>query len=171
MPCADYTDLDLHKAYFEGLTQAVKEKNLIVLNFFDALINATVNYQGRWHDNKLAAVSDLYFHKLFDSLTPSRMAILGDSVFLNNVRMTYGKIIRDSMPNERKDITDSAEFTAVDLILQIVTTSERKSTMWGCESDQGAFRPSKDAATCRRTECDYVYFLVAVICSTYERVT
>ena len=56
MPCADYTDLDLKNAYFEGFTQNVEDTNLFVWNFFGEIIHAAINYLGSWHDTKLAGV-------------------------------------------------------------------------------------------------------------------
>lgn len=43
--CANFTDVNLQKAYFEGFTQAVEVTNLFVFNFFGELIQAAVNFR------------------------------------------------------------------------------------------------------------------------------
>ena len=45
-PCAEYTDVDLQNAYFEGYTQCVEVTNLFVWNFYGELIHAAVNFPG-----------------------------------------------------------------------------------------------------------------------------
>jgi len=110
-PCADYTDLNLQNAYFEGFSQGVEMTNLSVFNFFGELIHAAVNYPGSWYDTKLATASGLYFPKLSDSVTPPGMAILGDSVFVNRTRAANGKIIRVRKANEVSDIPEAEELT------------------------------------------------------------
>lgn len=139
MPCADYTDTNLQNAYFEGFTQGVEVTNLFVFNFFGELIHAAINYPGSWHDTKLATVSGLYFPKLSDERTPPGMAILGDSAFVNNVRITNGKIVRGRKANETSDIPNSACLAAVDLILQRVMPSERQSAEWGVRAVKAPF--------------------------------
>ena len=139
MPCADYIDQDLQNAYFEGFTQGVEVMNLFVFNFFGELIHAAVNYPGSWHDTKLAAVSGLYFPKLSDEMTPPGMAILGDSAFVNNTRITNGKIVRGRKSNETADIPESAALAAVDIILERIMPSERQSAEWGVRAIKAPF--------------------------------
>lgn len=49
-PCAEYLDVNLLNAYFEGYKQAIEVKNLFVFNVFGDFIHAAVNYPGCWHD-------------------------------------------------------------------------------------------------------------------------
>ena len=57
MPCAHYVDLDLQKAFFEGLIQTEEITNFLVFNFFGELIYAALNFPGSGHDNRLANAS------------------------------------------------------------------------------------------------------------------
>ena len=91
MPCADHTDTNLKNAYFEGFIQGTEAKNLFVFNFFGKLIHAAINYPGSWNDTKSAMVSGFYLSKLSDKMTPPGMAILGDSAFVKNTRITNRK--------------------------------------------------------------------------------
>lgn len=127
MPCAEYVDADLQNAYFEGYTPEVEVTNLFVFNFFGKIVHAAVNFSGSWHDTKLTVVSKLYFPRF----TPPDMAILGDSAFVNNTRVTNGKILRARKSGKTNDIPESPELAAVDLILQRVVPSERQSAEWG----------------------------------------
>ena len=117
MPCADYTDLDLQNAHFEGFTQNVEVTNLFLWSFFGEIIQAAVNYPGSWQDTKLAGMSGLYFPKLSDEMPPPGMAILGDSAFVNTTKATNGKVLRSRKSNEVNDIPKSAELASVDLML------------------------------------------------------
>ena len=42
MRCADYTDTNLHNAYFEGYTQNMEVTNLFVGNFFGEIVHAAI---------------------------------------------------------------------------------------------------------------------------------
>ena len=139
MPCAEYLDGDLQNAYFEGYTQKVEVTNLFVWNFYGELIHAAINFPGSWHDTKLASVSGLYHPKLDDEMTPPGMAILADSAFVNNARVTNGKIIRPRKTNEVHDIPSSAFLAAVDTMLQHAIPSERQSAEWGVRALKGTF--------------------------------
>ena len=131
MPCADCTNANLQNAYFEGYTQAVEVTKLFVFNCFGELIHAAVNYPGSWHDTKLAAVSGLYYPKLLDEFTKPGMALLGDSAFVNNVRVTHGKILRGRKSNEMHETPCSNSLAAIDIILQSFMLSERQTAEWG----------------------------------------
>lgn len=138
--CADYVDTDIQNAYFEGYTQQDEVTNLFVFDFKGELIFAAVNYPGSWHDSKLASVSGLYHVKLADENTPPGMAILGDSAFVNNTRVTHGKVVRNRKSTETTDIPEGAALAAIDLILQRVYPSERQSEEWGVRSLKGPFK-------------------------------
>ena len=139
MPCAHYVDPELQNAFFEGFTQNEEVTNLLVFNFFGELIHAAVNFPGSWHDNRLASASGLYWPMLFDEMTPPGYAILGDSAFVNDTRITNGKIIRSRKANEAQDIPESAELCAVDLLLQRIMPSETQSAEWGIRALKGPF--------------------------------
>ena len=127
LPCADYTNADLQNAFYEGYTQSVEVTNSFVWNFFGEIIQAGINYPGSWHDSKLANASGLLFPKLSDSMTPPGYAIPGDSAFIGHTRHTKGNIVRGRKSNETKRIQSSPEMAAVDIILQRVMPSERRS--------------------------------------------
>ena len=110
-----------------------------MFNFFGELIHAAVNFPGSWHDNRLASASGLYWPKLSDEMTPPGYAILEDSAFVNDTRITNGKIIRSRKANEAQDIPESAELCAVDLLVQPLMSSERQSAEWGTRALQGPF--------------------------------
>ena len=76
---------------------------------------------------------------LSDEMTPPGYAILGDSAFINDARITKGKIIRSPKANETQNIPESTELYAVDLILQRVMPSERQSAEWGIRALKGPF--------------------------------
>ena len=139
MPCADYTNVDLQNAYFEGYTQEVQLTNLFVWKFFGEIIHAAINFPGSWHDNKLAGASGLYFTKLSDEMTPPGYAVLGDSAFVSDTRRTNGKIVRARKTNETSDIPYSATLAAVDVLLQRAMPSERQSAEWGVRAFKGPF--------------------------------
>lgn len=139
MPCADYINRDLQNAYYEGYTQKVEVTNLFVWNFFGEIIHAAVNYPGSWHDSKLASASGLIYPKLSDAMTPPGFAILGDSAFTNDTRLTKGKVIRGRKTNELQGIPNSIELAAVDTILQRIMPSERQSAEWGVRAIKGPF--------------------------------
>ena len=145
MPCADYTDVDLQNAYFEGFTQNVEVTNLFVRNFFGDIIHASVSYPDSCHDTQLAGMSGLYFPKLSDEMTPPGMAILGDSAFFNTTKATNGKLLRGRKSNEVNDIPKSAALAAVDLLLQRAMPSERRSAEWDVRAMKGPFQRLKTA--------------------------
>lgn len=93
MRCAHYLYKDLHNAYYEGYTGNVDVTNLFVWNFFGELKHASINYQGIWHDSKLARASGIISPKLSNE-TPEVFAILGDSAFAVDYRTVNGKIVR-----------------------------------------------------------------------------
>ena len=139
MPCAHYVDSNLQNAFFEGFTQNEEITNLLVFNFFGELIHAAINFPGSWHDNRLASASGLYWPMLSDDMTPPGYAILGDSAFIKDTRVTNGKIIRSRKANETQDIPESAELCAVDMILQRIMPGERQSAEWGIRALKGPF--------------------------------
>ena len=130
MPCAEFTDPGMQNAYYEGYTQSVEVTkfvrfNLFVWNFAGELIHAAINFPGSWHDSRLASASGLYWPMLSDEHTPPGYAILEDSAFVNNYRMTNGKVIRSRKTNEMWDVPQGADLAAIDLIMQRVMPSER----------------------------------------------
>ena len=140
MPCADYTDVDIQNAYFDGITQGVEVTNLFVWNLYGELIHAAVNFPGSWHDTKIAGAYGLYYPKLSDGMTPPGYAILGDSAFVNNTSVTNGKVLRGRKTNKTWDIPESAALAAVDIILQTVMPSERQSAEWGVRALKAPFQ-------------------------------
>lgn len=124
MPCAEFENVDLQNAYFEGYTEQVEVTNLFVWNFKGEIIHAAINFPGSWHDSKLATVSGLYHELLADEKTPPGMAILADSAFVT--RTTNGKIVRARKTNETNAIPHSTFLAAVDVILQRIYPSERQ---------------------------------------------
>lgn len=139
IPCAEYTDKDLQNAYYEGYTQSVEVTNLFVWNFKGEIIHAGVNFPGSWHDSKLAYASGLIYPKLSDRMTPPGFAILGDSAFAVERKVSDGKIVRSRKSNERAFIPESLELAAIDTILQRVMPSERQSAEWGVRAIKGTF--------------------------------
>eukprot|EP00172_Hildenbrandia_rubra_P003983 Plantae.Rhodophyta-Hildenbrandia_rubra.ctg7260.p1 GENE.Plantae.Rhodophyta-Hildenbrandia_rubra.ctg7260~~Plantae.Rhodophyta-Hildenbrandia_rubra.ctg7260.p1 ORF type:complete len:412 (+),score=29.57 Plantae.Rhodophyta-Hildenbrandia_rubra.ctg7260:277-1512(+) len=140
MPCADYTDTGLQSAYYEGYTTSAEVTNLFALNFFGEIARAAVNYPGSWHDTRLAGASGLYANLLSDEKTPPGFAILWDSAFANDVRVTKGKVARGRKTNETSDIPEPVALAAVGLVLQKAMPSERQSAEWGIRALKGPFK-------------------------------
>lgn len=135
MLCADFQNLDLHNAYFEGYKKQVEVTNLFLWNFKGELIHAAMNFSGSWHDSILATVSGLYhgpYHYcLSDESTPAQMAFLAHSAFVTSTKTTNGKIVHTRKTNETKSIPASAYLAGLELVLQRVYPSERQSGQWG----------------------------------------
>ena len=68
------------------------------------VIHTGVNLPGAWHYRKVANMSGLISPKLEDELTPPGFAILADSTFTNDTRLTGGKVIRERKANETQEI-------------------------------------------------------------------
>ncbi len=139
MPCAEYTDIDLQNAYFEGYTQCAEVTNLFVWNFYGEIIHAAVKFARGWHDIRPASASGLCLPKLSDQNTPPGFAVLGDSAFINTTSTTGGKVVRGRKSNETNDVPESPESFAIDIILQRVMPSERQSAEWGVRARKGPF--------------------------------
>ena len=76
-------------------------------------------------------------------MTPPGMAILGDSAFVKNSRVTNGKIVRGQKANEVSDNPESSALAAVDIILLRVMPSERQSAEWGLRAIKAPFARPK----------------------------
>lgn len=139
MPCADYEDQDLQNGYYEGYTGSVEVTSIFVFNFRGEIIHAGVNFPGSWHDSKVVLASGLLLDRLSDEKTPRGKAILGDSAFVTNTRVTHGKIIRGRKTTETSDIPLSPLLAAVDAILQRAMPSERQSAEWGIRAFKAPF--------------------------------
>lgn len=59
LPCADYTDVDLQNAYYEGCISSEEVNNLLVFNFKGEIIHAAINFPERWHYSRLDPRRDL----------------------------------------------------------------------------------------------------------------
>lgn len=141
LDCVSFVDNDLQNAYFQKFTQEVEVTNLLVWNFKGEIIHAALNFPGSWHDSKLAYVSGLYWPSLAeDSITPPEYAILGDSAFVHNTRVTNGKVLRAKKANEMGCIPLSDECAAVELLLQRLYPKDRESAEWGIRGLRGPFR-------------------------------
>lgn len=139
MPCADYTDVDMQNAYYEGYTTNVEVTNLLVYNFKGELIHAALNFPGSWHDSRVANMSGFIYPLLYeDDITPPGMAILCDSAFLSG-REIKGKLIRARKSNEVTEMFESEELAAIDIILQRVMPSERQAAEWGVRALKAPF--------------------------------
>lgn len=67
------------------------------------------------------------------------MCILGDSVFVNNTRITNGKIIKGSQSNDTKNVQESPALAAVENLLPHITLSERRCAEWVVSATNGSF--------------------------------
>lgn len=85
-----------------------------------------MNYPGSWHDRKVVVASDLLNTRLSDEKTPRCYAILGDSAFVTNSRITNGKIIRSWKSPETADVPISDLLVQVDVVMQPVMPIKRQ---------------------------------------------
>eukprot|EP00172_Hildenbrandia_rubra_P002294 Plantae.Rhodophyta-Hildenbrandia_rubra.ctg30402.p1 GENE.Plantae.Rhodophyta-Hildenbrandia_rubra.ctg30402~~Plantae.Rhodophyta-Hildenbrandia_rubra.ctg30402.p1 ORF type:complete len:262 (+),score=16.55 Plantae.Rhodophyta-Hildenbrandia_rubra.ctg30402:507-1292(+) len=127
MPCAERGDESMQNAYHEGCAGSVEVTNLIVFDFFGERIHSAVNYPGSWRDARLASVSGLCHDCLSDDLTPPGFAILGDSAFVNDLKVANWKALRGRKCNESDGMPEPAALAAIDLALQKAMPSERQS--------------------------------------------
>lgn len=139
IPCADYVDADIQIAYFERYTQCVEVTNLFVYNFSDEVVHFAINNPGSWHGGKLASMSGLLYPKLCKEMIPPGFAVLDDSAFVVDPRVSGGKIVRRRKNNEMNSIPEIAQLAAVDLILQRILQSERQSAERGLRTLRAAF--------------------------------
>lgn len=124
-----------------------------MFNFYGEVIHAAINYPESWHDTKLASVSELYFPKLLDAMTPPGTRKLGDSAFVNNTTCTNRKIVRAKRTSETQGIPHSKELAAIDVIMQPILPSERQSAECGIRAIKAPFNPLKPTLTadaCKR---------------------
>lgn len=90
-----------------------------------------VNFPGSWNDRKLESASGTFHIKTSEGLTQPGSANLGDSAFVNNTRTTMGKVFSGRNKNETYDTPQSTTMDSIDVILQRIYRSERKSTESG----------------------------------------
>lgn len=75
----------------------------------------------------LATVSGIYLPKLRDERTTAGYEVIGDVEFMNRKRETNGMVFIRQKRNVTSDIPESAHISSVDIILQLVMTSEDQS--------------------------------------------
>lgn len=98
-------------------------------------------------------MSGLYLPRLSDDMKLPGMALLGDSAFVNNARVTSGKIIRGRKSNETSDIPEASALSAVDIILQRIMPSERQSAEWGVMAIKAPFARLKVSVPADSKKC------------------
>lgn len=118
--CAVYTKGDLQNTYYEGYTTSVEVTNLFVVDCHEAIIHASINFPGSWHDAKLAIWSSLKYLELSDTMTTPRYATLCTSAFKVDVKEILGEIVRAQKTIETVDVPENFELYATDLVLQKV---------------------------------------------------
>lgn len=159
-----YTDVDMKNELYEGFTENVELKNLLVFNFFGEIINSGVQFTGRCRDIKVASISGLLYPKLDDGMTPPNCEIMGDSDFVCKMRASGGKVVRARKFNKTGDLPTSAALTAIDLIMQRVLPSEQQSAERGFRSLKGTFGMIRLPLTvvvtrCGCLPCDLIHLL------------
>ena len=137
--CADYVFKDVQNAFNEGYTTNVQVTNLFVFDSHGCLIRAALNYPGRYHDWRLYNMFGLMYPKLRDERAPPGYTIACDSAFIVRNSTVSGKLVRARKRSDCGCRTSSWEAQAVDLVLQRVHLSERKSAEWGVRTLKGRF--------------------------------
>lgn len=139
MPRAEHANQGLQNVYYEGHASSAEVTDLLAFNFFGELAHAAVNYPGSWHGARLAGAPGLHRKLLSDEKAPPGFAILGGSAFVNDTKLTNGKVARGRKANEASDIPESAALAAVGLALQRAMPSGRQSAEWGARAPKGPF--------------------------------
>lgn len=94
IPCADFTDLLMQNAYYDGYTGNLEVTNLFVFNLMGEVIHAAVNFPGSLHDSRMVNASKLLHEFLQDHKTPPGYAVICDSAFTIDLKATKGKLVR-----------------------------------------------------------------------------
>lgn len=76
---------------------------------------------------------------LSDERTPAGYATLRNCALVNSYILTNGKVIRSRKMNEMWDVQQGTDLSTIDLIMQQVMSSERKSPEWGVRALKGPF--------------------------------
>lgn len=139
--CVSYDNLDQQNAYFQPFTQQKEVTYLLFWTLKGEIIPAALTFPGTWHDSKRAYVSGLYWLTLIENdITSPGYAILGDSAFLNNEKYTNRKVARARNVNKMRNMPISAEWAAIELVLQRLYPSELRTAEWGVRGLRAPFR-------------------------------
>lgn len=102
MGSAKHGDCMMQSACWEGFTQQNEVTKLFFWPISRELIFAVVNYQGSWHDSKIAMSSRLLAILLTEH-TPTGMGLLGDGAFTRSAANLRRKILRGRKLGELKE--------------------------------------------------------------------
>lgn len=96
--------------------------------FKGKIIHAAANYPGSWPDSRVAYAPGLMFPKLGDRMTRSARASFGGQTVSDDGHAI--KVVRGRKTNETEGITSNVHISAIDLIVQRVTSYERQTAEW-----------------------------------------
>lgn len=91
LSCADYEDIDVRNAFYEGYTCLVEVTCVLVFIFDGCLIHAALSFPGSWHGSRMAHESGFVPAGLNDENTLVGRAVLCGSAFALDARVRKGK--------------------------------------------------------------------------------
>lgn len=140
LPCAHYVNVNLQHADYDGYTQNVEVKHLLILKIRGGVIHAGLNFPDLWQDRKIVyqyGQYSLMFKYLDDDRTPPGYAFQGDRAFVIDSSITSWKSFRAKKLNE-KFLHKNQARAGAELALQRVMPSKTRSMEWRIRALKGS---------------------------------